>query len=321
MARESRSGAAGPLIDPELAPMLATPGELPAGPGWAAEVKWDGARCLVAGDGAGGWAARARHGADFAARFPELAVVGELGRDVLLDGELVVPDGAGRPDFGLLQPRLAAARREAGARAAVLMVFDLLRLDGRDTAGQPYRRRRARLEGLGLEAAGGGTLVVPPCWVGGAEEAWEFTRERGLEGVVSKRLDAPYEAGVRSPNWIKTRHRQTVDALVVGWRSDPAGRAARSLLLAVADGGLPVYAGRVGSGIGARDGRRLAELLAPLETARPAIEVPPEAAHDARWVEPRVVVEVRHLERTHDGHLRQPVFARIRHTSTDTPEY
>src|SRR5690606_23877858 len=127
-------------------PMLATPVADPALPdGWAAEVKWDGWRALLSWD-AGRLVLRSRQGTDLAPRFPELrSGAVQLPDATALDGELVVWEG-GRLAFERLQGRLQ--RRDAGGRPAHFVAFDLLRLEGIDTTGWPYRRRRAALEGL-----------------------------------------------------------------------------------------------------------------------------------------------------------------------------
>ncbi|OIV38231.1 hypothetical protein BIV57_06770 [Mangrovactinospora gilvigrisea] len=301
--------------------MLATAGAPPDAPDWCYEVKWDGARCLLAADaggagsargarGAGGsWEARSRAGNDFGPRFPELAEVTGLGRSVVLDGELVALDAAtGRPSFALLQPRLQAARARPGAAPVVLMAFDLLRLDGESLLDRPLAERRRLLEGLG---AAGPHLTVPPVWPSLAP-ALAFVADHELEGVVAKRLDSPYRPGVRSPDWIKQRrgHRTAV-ALVIGWTPDERGDA-RSLHLALpaADGsGGLAYAGRVGSGITDRTARDLAARLAPLAADRSAVPVP--AGETGQWVRPQLAVAVAYLERTTAGRLRQPVFEHL----------
>jgi bifunctional non-homologous end joining protein LigD len=240
---------------------------------------------------------------------------------MLLDGEVVALDG-GRPSFGALADRMHVkdrrkAERLSAVRPVTLMVFDLLRLYGADLTSQPLSARRELLERLDLT---GRHWQVPPVYDDG-EELFAATREQGLEGVVSKRLSAPYLPGRRSTDWLKSPHRTTVSAVVGGWRPE-TGTTDRlgAVLLGIATPQGWRYAGRMGSGIAGKAQRELAELLRPLarDTAPFDTPVPRIDAEGAFWVEPRVVVEARTLEVTRDGRLRQPAYLGVR---TDlTPE-
>jgi bifunctional non-homologous end joining protein LigD len=296
--------------------MLASAGSLPTGPGWSYEVKWDGMRALAAVDADGGVRLTSRNGNVVTVAFPELQVLGGLGRDALLDGEVVALDEAGAPSFSRLAGRFhvrraAVARELAAAAPATYVVFDLLALDGRPTTGLPLHERRALLQGLDLAALGGAVLVPQPFDDGQALLA--ATKEQGLEGVVAKRLDAPYRPGVRSRDWIKVSHRHSSDAVVVGWRADTTGAAVSLAVATVRDGDL-TFRGTAGSGISGAAGRELAALLAPLAAPDPALELGPDRALLERdgfvWVRPQVAVEVTHLG---DGdRFRQPVVDRVR---------
>ena len=134
-------------------PMLAVPGDLPAGDGWGFEHKWDGMRCVayVAGDRV---RLRSRTDRDVTAGFPELAPLAEAvaPHRAVLDGEIVALDPGGRPSFGLLQPRLglgdpARAARLAARAPVAYLLFDLLHLDGTSTMDRPCQERRRLLLG------------------------------------------------------------------------------------------------------------------------------------------------------------------------------
>ena len=304
-----------------MRPMLATPAtSIPHGGDWVHEVKWDGMRVL-ADISDGRLTLTSRAGNDVTASYPELAPLADLYDDMLLDGEVVALDG-GRPSFGALADRMHVrdrrkAERLSAVRPVTLMVFDLLRLYGADLTTQPLSARRELLERLDLR---GRHWQVPPVYDDG-EELFAATREQGLEGVVSKRLSAPYLPGRRSTDWLKSPHRTTVSAVVGGWRPE-TGTTDRlgAVLLGMATPQGWRYAGRMGSGIAGRAQRELAGLLAPLarDTAPFATPVPRVDADGAFWVEPRVVVEARTLEVTRDGRLRQPAYLGVR---TDlTPE-
>lgn len=293
--------------------MLAMTGELPTGPGWGYEFKWDGVRA-IAEIAAGVPDFYARSGVRITAAYPELAALAEQVDDVLLDGEVVVLTESGQPSFTALAERMHVRERVRAARLAATlpvtyMIFDLLRLRGADLTGWSYRRRREALEGLGL---GGPRWAVPPVFPDGPA-TYEAAGEHGLEGVVAKRLDSGYRPGSRTPDWVKVKLEVTDDFVVGGWR--PGVRRIGGLLVGVpaADGRL-VYRGRVGGGIGAATERELLAVLEPLRSAEvPFVGgIPREDARGAIWVRPEIVIEVKYGQRTPDGRLRFPRLRRLR---------
>jgi len=307
--------------------MLATPGPLPRDDGsWAYEFKWDGVRA-VAYLGDGELVLRSRNDRDVTTSYPEVAAAAaELhGRAafpeaLVLDGEIVAFDESGRPSFGTLQSRMhvadpAKALRLAAERPAVYLVFDVLFLDD-DLLALPYRDRRARLVDLDLA---GSHLTVPPSFEDRGEDVLDAARRQGLEGVVAKRLTAPYQPGRRSRDWIKVKLLRTQEVVVVGWapgrgrRGDGIG----ALLLAVPDDGALRYAGRVGTGFSDADLRHLAAVLAPLtRTTAPltvqGTELGGATGAGAHWVEPHLVGEVAFGEWTADHRLRHPTWRGLR---------
>jgi bifunctional non-homologous end joining protein LigD len=304
-------------IPDDLRPMLAKPGGLPRDDdAYAYEVKWDGVRALVAVDG-GRARARSRRGRDITPTYPELR---ELGRalgatEVLLDGELVAFDPDGRPSFERLQRRMhaseTAARRLAPTLPVTYVAFDILHLDGRSRLALPYRERRQLLDGLELE---GPHWRAPASHAGDGEDMVRASREQGLEGVVAKRLDSPYEPGRRTGAWIKIKHRRTAKLVVGGWMPGDGGRRGRigSLLTGFHDDedGTLRYAGRVGSGLREEHLDRLAALLEPLRTTSSPFHgrQPPRGAV---FAEPQLVVQVEFAEWTHSHTLRAPVFVAL----------
>jgi bifunctional non-homologous end joining protein LigD len=298
--------------------MKATIGDLPTGPGWVYELKWDGMRVVteVAGGAVQAWSSNGR---DATASFPELAALGPALTpvDAVLDGEVVALDAAGRPSFERLQRRMhVTVPTDVAARAAEVpvayIVFDLLRLADRDVTGLPWHDRRRLLEQVadafppGIELAGtfdDGETLLAAC------------EEQGLEGLVAKRVDARYSPGTRTRAWIKVKVRRH-DGLVVGGWGPGLGRRADglgSLLVGYRPApGAPElrYAGRVGSGFTGPELARMAAVLAPLATDRCPFSPPPPTAQarGAHWVRPEVVVEVAYAEWTSDGRLRHPVY-------------
>jgi len=298
----------------ELAPMLATAGDLPREDGgWSYEVKWDGVRALVAVED-GRVQLRSRAGNDVTASYPELAALDLGGYDALLDGEVVAFDASGRPDFGLLQSRTHVGRPSAALRTrtpVALIVFDLLHVGGRSLLDETYDDRRALLEELAPVGAG---WQVPPSFPQDGAALLASTREQQLEGVVAKRRDSRYEPGRRSDCWVKVKNVRRQSAVVIGWKPGEGGRSGQlgSLLLGVQDEGGLAYAGHVGTGFSAAVLRMLGALLAPLAVDGPPCEVPREHARLARWVRPELVAEVEYTAWTRDGRLRHPSYKGLR---------
>jgi bifunctional non-homologous end joining protein LigD len=282
-------------------PMLPSPGRLPQAAGWRFEMKWDGIRVL-ADVAAGRWRLLTRHGTDATSQFPELAEITDIVEDALVDGELVVLADGVHPDFSAAVGRLRARRARVPGLArtapATVMAFDLLRLDGTDVRRRPYTERRRLLEGLGLRTD---RWLVPPAFDDGPATV-AASLEHGLEGVVAKRASSPYSSG-RTRSWVKVRHAQAVDALVVGWREREEGGV--SLLFAEATETGLALAGRCAAPAS------VLELLEPLATAEPVVAAPgqPRGTH---WVRPELAIEVTAASRRPDGRLRDPRLVRIR---------
>ncbi len=298
----------------DLAPMLATSGDLPPEDGrWAYELKWDGVRVLVAVEG-GRASLRSRVGNDVTGAYPELQEDLPAGRQVLLDGEVVALDEAGRPDFGRLQQRMhvrSPARGLVARTPVVLVLFDVLHLGDRSLLDEPYDARRDVLTGLGVSGA---RWQVPPSAPADGAALLAQTKEQGLEGLVAKRRDSRYEPGRRSDCWVKVKNTWRQSAVVVGWQGGKGGRAGQlgSLLLAVqGESGLE-FAGHVGTGFPAEVLDLLRRLLAPLATDAPACPVPREHARTARWVRPELVADVELRAWTRDGRLRHASFRGLR---------
>jgi bifunctional non-homologous end joining protein LigD len=301
-----------------IAPMLATLGDLPAGPGWGFEFKWDGVRAITYLD-ADGVRVVSRNHRDVTASYSELSELGLLlaGRDVVVDGEIVALDPAGRPSFAQLQRRMHVVAPTGSLLAAVPVayyVFDLLRLDGRSTLELPYRQRRELLDGLPLDGA---AILRPTHFVGvpGAE-VMTAARQRGLEGVVAKRLTSGYRPGRRSPDWIKTPINHTQEVVVIGYKPGQGRRAGTigSLVLAVHDpAGQLVFAGGVGTGFTQAMLTQLQHQLAPWRRpTAPVAGIPREHARGVQWVEPLYVGEVAYRSWTPEGHLRHPSWRGLR---------
>jgi bifunctional non-homologous end joining protein LigD len=299
-----------------LRPMLATlVAEPPSGRGWAFELKWDGIRALARVQ-AGSLRLTTRNGNDVTRRYPELAPLApSVGRDAVLDGEIVAFDGRGRPSFELLQARMHVEDDRAIARLATeipvtYLVFDLLELDGGSLLDLPYADRRARLAALALD---GPHWRVPPYEEESCDTMLAVSREHDLEGIVAKRLDSRYEPGRRSRAWQKVKHTRRQEFVVGGWLPGEGNRAGTvgALLVGAYDGDQLVYAGRVGSGLGGHDLAVLDTSLRRLARDDSSFARGP-VPKGARFAEPELVVEVRFREWTRAGVIRHPVFCGLR---------
>ena len=283
--------------------------QVPPGDDWLHEAKWDGYR-LIAEIRRGRVRLWSRNEREWTDKAPEIVAALEALQldDAVLDGELVA--GAGRQeDFGLLQATLS------GEKNATLsyVLFDILQVDGVDIAGSPQYQRKALLAEI-LKSPPD-RLVYSSHIVGRGDEALKMALERGLEGIIAKRADAPYHAG-RSDAWRKIKQRDAEEFAVVGFTAPKGSRSGLgALLLATPDGDKGWrYAGRVGTGFSDALLDALSTQLAKGARATPTahVEVDDPELRRARWVPPRLVAEVFHHGRGNQGLLRQPSLKTIR---------
>jgi DNA ligase D-like protein (predicted ligase) len=286
-------------------PMLARIGAPFDSPAHVFEVKWDGVRAVSYVEG-GTHRMHGRRRRDLAGRYPELAFLAALPDGCILDGELVVLGAGGKPDFPAVLAREngPAARAAAAARRhpVTYVVFDLLWQHGESLLARPLRERRERLEQLVAERADP-RLVAAHGVVGTGTTLFAAACEQGLEGIVAKRLDAPYLPGERTDAWQKCKAQQQAHCLILGYEPD-GPRDFKSLIVATDLGGELRCVGRVGSGIGETQRRQLRELLFARRAARPLVE----PGLPGVWVEPGLYCTVKFLELTAAGALRAPVF-------------
>ncbi|EAQ01550.1 hypothetical protein OB2597_03898 [Pseudooceanicola batsensis HTCC2597] len=274
----------------------------PEGENWQHEAKFDGYRCLIA-IGKGGVRLYTRNGKDWSDRFAALCEpAAALDCDAaLIDGEVIAGSGGG--DFSTLQKALKAGD------PLTFYAFDCLHLDGKDLTDDPLTDRRAALETLFEGQPPRGPIRLSPVLEGDAAAALDAMCEAGGEGIVSKRLDAPYR-GARSCSWIKAKCVRRAEFVVGGWSpSDKRGRSFSSLLLGSYENGRFIYRGRVGAGFDQDDMdelsgamKRLARKTAPFD------EDLPSEMKGATWVTPKLVVEVEYTEFTGEGRIRHGVY-------------
>jgi bifunctional non-homologous end joining protein LigD len=295
-----------------IAPQLATlVSEAPSEPGWTYEVKYDGYRMLARCE-RGSVKLVSRNGNDWTGRLAPLAAAMQRLdlADGWLDGEIVVADQRGATSFQALQRAL-----DGRAAGVVYFVFDLLWADGEDLRELPLSERVRRLEKWLPKLSPRGALRLSERLSGRGPDAWQAACRLGLEGLIGKRLDAPYVGG-RTDAWIKLKCRSGQE-FVIGGYTEPAGQrhGFGALLVGTraADGGLD-YAGRVGTGFDQRALASLRDKLDALETAAPPFRVAPKIARATRvhWVKPKLVAQVNFAEWTNEGLLRQASFQGLR---------
>lgn len=267
------------------------------------EPKWDGYRCLAFVD-AGEVRLQSRNLRDVTADFPSLAALHRFlgARRAVLDGEVTAWE-KGRPSFSALQAR---------AGRVVFVAFDILELEGRVLMGEPLEERRAALERVLGDAAGGdGPVILSPAVPERGRQLFARAVGLGLEGVVGKERGSPYVQG-RSRYWLKVKARRSADCVICGYRLAPGGGLG-SLVLAVPapQGGWRVV-GSVGTGWDRRTAEQVLALLRGLGSHAPPGELPRELRRGVNWVEPRLVCSVAYLEVTRDGVLRHTSFLGLR---------
>lgn len=299
-----------------IAPMLAELAEAPfTHPAWMFEPKLDGYRVLAfVHDGE--VRLRSRRGLDLTPAFPQIAaeLAAQPTGGMVLDGEVLALDAAGRPSFNALQNRaqlktpreIAAAERDT---PAIFYCFDLLHFGGLDLRQAPYSDRRRYLAQCLLPSAH--VQLVHAADDGVALYAAALAQ--GFEGILAKRRDSRYEAGRRSSAWLKVKPVRSAEFVIGGYTRGQGARAPLgALLLGYWEAGRLRYAGHVGSGLDAATLARLKQRLAALESGEMPFAEPPPLHRATTWVWPETVAEVKFAEWTPEGYLRAPVFLRLR---------
>ena len=286
--------------------------------GWIFEVKLDGYRMRAACQD-GEPILYSRKGLAYTESFPEIAraVKAIPYEGVILDGELVVLNEAGKPSFNMLQVRAKLGAREAKRAAiespATLYVFDLLAFGGYDLRKLPLVARKAILQKVLPQT---GPLRFSEHFEKNGEALYEQVVRLGLEGIMAKKADSPYRSG-RSADWLKIRADRIDDFVVVGFTKPKGARGGfGSLHVGAYRDGKLIYCGRAGSGFSGDQLDEIAAKLQALVRQTPLCEPPPGGAlpkgPEHTWVEPQLICDVRYKEITKDGLLRQSVFLRFR---------
>lgn len=295
-------------------PMLASSGDVFDGKDWLFELKYDGYRIIIERQNQS-VVLRSRNGHDLTNSFPEIveSIQHLPCRHFVIDGELVVHNGAGVPDFSLLQQRAKLSGVLEVARASIELpcqyyAFDVLQIADQDLREVPLLTRKTLLHKL---IPAHGVLRYSEHVVGKGRNTYSTAVALGLEGIVAKRANSTYRSG-RSTAWIKVRRQRTGDFVIAGWTANRNDRNdIGSLALAEYRSGELFSVGSVGSGLNSAVRQDLQRRFSKLAKHEPPANVT-DRSKPAHWLEPRLVCEVAFREYTRDGHLRHPVFHRVR---------
>jgi bifunctional non-homologous end joining protein LigD len=306
------------VLPENIEPMLVETGTLPRDDAaWAYEFKWDGIRALSYWNG---YKLRieSRNLINITFRYPELHDLGAfLGKNAIVDGEIIALDKDNRPNFSLLQKRMhisvSKSRRSLPKMRIQYYLFDLLYLNGRSYLDEPYYKRREALENLKIDHP---CCKVPPNFRGQGKTFLSIAQNHHLEGIICKKYDSFYLPGIRGDQWRKVKLIKSREFIIGGFkyvqgRSDRIG----SLLLGAYDEDMMLrFVGPAGTGFSADDHDSLLKILAPIEISEnPFHEKMDKEVH---FTKPRYVAEVQYARWPAGGLIQQCAYKGVRMDKT-----
>ena len=303
---EDLKGAPMKPMPHHIKPMLATLTKEPFDhPDWIFEMKWDGYRA-VAEIQDGNVSLYSRNLISFNQRFsPITDSLKKFRFEAVLDGEIVVVDDQGQPDFQKLQDY-----QKSGRGHLLYYVFDLLHFEGHDLTGLPLVRRKELLKKILPSSS---NIRFSDHVEKEGVLFFKGVKEKGLEGIMAKHGQSAYRPGMRSRQWLKVKTHLTQEGVIAGFTEPKGGRKNfGALVLGVYDKGELIFVGHTGGGFSAETLREVRERLNPLVRKKCPFKVEPKTNTPVTWVKPELVCEVAFHGWTDEGMMRQPVFSRLR---------
>jgi DNA ligase D-like protein (predicted ligase) len=282
---------------------------------WIFEIKWDGFRAISYTSG-GEIEIRSRNDKELRYTFPELEELGSLTGNTVLDGEIVVMQH-GKPDFQALLERNRAnstrdIRYETAELPAIYVVFDMLEKDGKPLVHFPLFERKRILKESVRE---GKNVIVSEFVETEGESYFQAALQKGLEGIMAKKIVSPYESGMRSSNWLKIKETSTCDCVIFGYTKGEGDREKTfgALILGLYDPSkrLYVYVGKVGTGFSRNVIELLLKTFSGLRIEEKTLQ-DVDVAEEVTWLKPELVGEIVYQSVTKDERLRMPRFRGLR---------
>ena len=272
---------------------------------WLYEIKWDGYRAIAEIENKN-VKLYSRNGITFEKSYP--IVVQELKKikdNVVLDGEIVVLNEEGHPDFQLLQHYESNTHRPIN-----YCVFDILSVNGYNTCELPLIKRKELLKDIIKK---NDVIKFPDHILENGIAFFNVSTQKNLEGIMAKKADSQYYIGKRTNEWLKIKNHKTQEAIIAGY-TDPGGarKYFGALVLGIKDGDKLKYIGHTGSGFDEQTLKEMWNLLQPLKQSKSPFDEKVKTNMPVTWVKPKLVCEIKFTEVTRDGMLRHPIFLHLR---------